>query len=89
MNEDQTGSEETSDSYSDDEIPNGQDIGIQVPRNVQNPSRVKGKGRPPKGRFKSSIEEQSWKGTSRGVYKYKQCGEVGHNSAYHKRKRSN
>ncbi|CAG8521355.1 13121_t:CDS:2 [Cetraspora pellucida] len=89
MNEDQTRSEKTSDSYSDDEISDGQDISIQVPQNIQNPSRVKGKRRPPKSRFKSSIEEQSQKETSRGVYKYKQCDKVGHNSAYYKRKRSN
>ncbi|RIB17828.1 hypothetical protein C2G38_2186236 [Gigaspora rosea] len=73
-NESQVVSEESSDNYSDNEMPDSQEIGIQVPQNVQNPNRVKGKGRPPKSRFKSSIEEQSRKEkSSRGTYKCTMC----------------
>ncbi|RIB26327.1 hypothetical protein C2G38_2030310 [Gigaspora rosea] len=80
--------EETDDSYSDDEALDNQNIDIQVPQNIENPNRVIGRGRPSKRCYKSSIEtEQKRQGTSsRGSYKYEQCGKVGHNAAYHKLK---
>ncbi|CAG8579404.1 15656_t:CDS:1, partial [Gigaspora rosea] len=72
------------DSYSDEE----NNILVQVPENVQNPTRVIGRGRPPKSHFKSSIEkEQNQRGAAKCSYKCEQCGEVGHNAAYHKSKR--
>ncbi|CAG8825061.1 10156_t:CDS:1, partial [Gigaspora rosea] len=87
-NESQIVSKESSDNYSDNEMPDSQEISIQVPQNVQNPNHVKGKRRPPKSRFKSSIEKQSRKEkSSRGTYKCGQCGELDHNAAYHKRKK--
>ncbi|RIB20944.1 hypothetical protein C2G38_2034808 [Gigaspora rosea] len=58
---------------------------------IQNPTKVKGRGRPPKCRYMSSIEkEQKREGNStHGSYKcgYKcgMCGKTGHNAAFHKK----
>ncbi|CAG8627887.1 13833_t:CDS:2 [Cetraspora pellucida] len=57
--------------------------------NIQNPSKVACKGRPLKRRYISSIEkEQKQKrgGSSvQGSYKCRMCGQLGHNSAFHKK----
>ncbi|CAB4420879.1 unnamed protein product [Rhizophagus irregularis] len=59
-------------------------------KNIQNPLRIKTKGRPPTKRFKSSVEiEKSDRNanggsSSRNTYKCRICGQAGHNAAYHK-----
>ncbi|CAG8580532.1 17513_t:CDS:2 [Dentiscutata erythropus] len=73
------------DCYTDNAMPDKEVTSIKVSQNIQNPARVIGRGRPSKRRYMSSIEkEQSYRRTSRGIYKCRQCGEVDHNSAYHK-----
>ncbi|CAG8541318.1 2284_t:CDS:2, partial [Dentiscutata erythropus] len=94
MNEDQVTSEEPEeedytdsddDCYTDNATPNKEVTSIKVLQNIQNSACVIGRERPSKRHYMSSIEkEQSHGGTSRGVYKYHQCGEVGYNSAYYK-----
>ncbi|CAG8665030.1 34768_t:CDS:2, partial [Racocetra persica] len=81
VNTSQTISKKPDDSYSDKEN------NAQLPENVQNPTRVIGKRRPTKRHYKSSIEkQQNRQRTLKGIYRCRQCGKVGHNTAYHKQK---
>ncbi|RIB01187.1 hypothetical protein C2G38_2297101 [Gigaspora rosea] len=58
--------------------------------NVQNPSKVVGKGRPPKKKIISSVEKEQkpkrGKSSVHRLYKCGKCGQSGHNSAFHKKK---
>lgn len=64
---------------------------FQELENIQNPPKVKTKGRPPTKRYKSSVEREKGETSnmrsgcsSRNTYKCRVCGQSGHNAAYHK-----
>ncbi|CAG8752455.1 20748_t:CDS:2, partial [Dentiscutata erythropus] len=58
VDENQAILEELAENYTDEDSYSDEENNILIPENVQNPTRVIGRGRPPKSRFKSSVEKK-------------------------------
>ncbi|CAG8666508.1 17560_t:CDS:1 [Gigaspora rosea] len=89
--ENYTNSDEISndDCYTDNAIPDKKVTSSKVLQDIQNPAHVIKRGKPSKRCYMSSTKKKRSRGgtSSRGTYKCGRCGEVGHNAAFHKRKR--